>query len=66
VAKNFLVNGRPLFNEKAYKLLVNQGYKERADLLSYNDPEAALKMNLKGPSGNVQAYIDAFNSVFGA
>ena len=25
IAKNFLTNGRPLFNEKAYKLLVNQG-----------------------------------------
>ncbi|HYZ82300.1 MAG TPA: ABC transporter substrate-binding protein [Solirubrobacteraceae bacterium] len=66
VAQNFLVNGRPLFNEKAYKLLVNQGHKERADLLWYNQPEKALQMTLKGPSGNVQAYIDAFNQVFGA
>ena len=66
VAQNFLANGRPLFNEKAYKMLVNQGYKERADLLWYNQPERALKMTLKGPSGNVQAYIDAFNQVFGA
>jgi spermidine/putrescine-binding protein len=66
VAQNFLVNGRPLFNEKAYKMLVNQGYKERADLLWYNQPDRALKMTLKGPSGNVQAYIDAFNQVFGA
>ena len=24
IAKNFLTNGRPLFNEKAYKMLVNQ------------------------------------------
>jgi spermidine/putrescine transport system substrate-binding protein len=66
IAQNFLVNGRPLFNEKAYKWLVNHGYKQRADLLFYNDPERALKMTLKGPSGNVQAYIDAFNQVFGA
>jgi spermidine/putrescine-binding protein len=66
VAQNFLVNGRPLFNEKAYKLLVNQGHKERADLLWYNQPERALQMTLKGPSGNVQAVIDAFNQVFGA
>jgi spermidine/putrescine transport system substrate-binding protein len=66
VAQNFLVNGRPLFNEKAYKMLVNQGHKERADLLWYNQPERALQMTLKGPSGNVQAYIDAFNQVFGA
>ena len=66
VAQNFLVNGRPLFNEKAYKILVNQGHKERADLLWYNQPERALQMTLKGPSGNVQGVIDAFNQVFGA
>jgi spermidine/putrescine-binding protein len=66
IAQNFLANGRPLFNEKAYKWLVDHGYKQRADLLFYNDPERALKMTLKGPSGNVQAYIDAFNQVFGA
>ncbi len=66
IAQNFLANGRPLFNEQAYKLLVSQGYKERADGLFYNKPERALEMHLKGPSGNEQAYIDAFNSVFGA
>jgi spermidine/putrescine-binding protein len=66
VAQNFLVNGRPLFNEKAYQILVNQGYKDRADALWYNQPQRALEMTLKGPSGGVQAYIDAFNQVFGA
>lgn len=64
IAKNFLVNGRPLFNEKAYKILVNTGHKERADKFFYNDPERPLSMTLKGPSGNAQAYIDAFNEVF--
>lgn len=66
IAQNFIANGRPLWNEKAYKVLVNQGHKERADQLLYNQPEIALKMTLKGPSGNEQAYIDAFNEVFGA
>jgi hypothetical protein len=66
IAQNFLANGRPLFNEKSYKWLVDHGYKERADLLFYNEPDRALKMTLKGPSGNVQAYIDSFNQVFGA
>ena len=66
IAQNFLTNGRPLFNEKAYKILVNQGHKERADKFFYNDPERPLGMTLKGPSGNAQAYIDAFNEVFGA
>jgi spermidine/putrescine-binding protein len=66
IAQNFLINGRPLFNEKAYKILVNQGYKERADALLYNQPELSMKMILKGPSKNVQAYLDAFNEVFAA
>ena len=30
IAKNFLTNGRPLFNEKAWKMLVNQGHGDRA------------------------------------
>jgi spermidine/putrescine-binding protein len=66
IAQNFLKNGRPLFNEQAYKILVNQGHKDRADLYHYNEPEKALQMTLKGPSGNAQAYTDAFNEVFGA
>ena len=66
IAKNFLANGRPLFNEKAYKILVNTGHKERADKFFYNHPETPLSMVLKGPSSNEQAYIDAFNEVFGS
>jgi spermidine/putrescine-binding protein len=66
IAQNFLTNGRPLFNEKSYKLLVDQGHEDRAKRLLYNQPDKALKMTLKGPSGNEQAYTDAFNEVFGA
>ena len=66
IAQNFLTNGRPLFNEKAYKILVNNGHKERADKFFYNQPERPLGMTLKGPSSNAQAYLDAFNEVFGA
>src|SRR3954464_13031614 len=65
IAKNFLTNGRPLFNEKAWKLLVNQGHGDRAKRLLYNQPEKALKMTIKGPAGDEQAYVDAFNEVFG-
>lgn len=65
VAQNFLDNGRPLWNEKAYTLLVNAGHKDQADRYLYNQPELALKMRLKGPAGNVDAYINTFNSVFG-
>jgi spermidine/putrescine-binding protein len=66
VAQNFLDNGRPLFNERAYKLLVDSGYGDRADRYLYNQPEVALQMTLKGPGGRVQDYLDTFNSVFGA
>jgi spermidine/putrescine transport system substrate-binding protein len=66
IAKNFLTNGRPLFNEKAWKILVNQGHGDRARRLLYNQPEKALKMTIKGPAGDEQAYVDAFNEVFGA
>ena len=66
IAKNFLTNGRPLFNEQAYKMLVNQGHGDRARRLLYNRPDLALKMTIKGPAGDQQAYTDAFNEVFGA
>jgi len=64
-AKNFIKNGRPMFNEKAYKLLVNQGYKQRADLFHYNEPERILKSHLQGPSRNPQATTQTFTEVFG-
>ncbi len=66
IAKNFLTNGRPLFNEKAWKMLVNAGHGDRARRLLYNQPEKALKMTIKGPAGDEQAYVNAFNEVFGA
>jgi spermidine/putrescine transport system substrate-binding protein len=66
IAKNFVTNGRPLFNEKAYKLLVNQGHGDRARRLLYNQPQKALEMTIKGPAGYAQAYTDAFNEVFGS
>ena len=66
IAQNFITNGRPLFNEKAYKILVNGGHGDRARRQYYNKPENALKMTIKGPAGDEQAYVDAFNEVFGA
>jgi len=65
IAKNFVTNGRPLFNEQAYKILVNGGHGDRARRQFYNKPENALKMTIKGPAGDEQAYVDAFNEVFG-
>ena len=65
IAKNFITNGRPLFNEQAYKILVNTGHGDRPRRQNYNQPEKALKMTIKGPAGDEQAYVDAFNEVFG-
>src|SRR5579864_4651024 len=54
------------FKEKAYKMLVNQGQGQFADALLYNQPDQALNAHLKGPQKDPNAYITAFNSVFGA
>jgi spermidine/putrescine-binding protein len=43
IAANFILNGRPLFNEAAYKILVNQGQQERADRFLYNKPETTRR-----------------------
>ena len=56
----------PLFNEAAYKILVNQGQQERADRFLYNKPETVLTMTLKGPGTSTQGVIEAFNEVFGS
>jgi spermidine/putrescine-binding protein len=61
IAQNFLEFGRPLFNEAAYKLLVEQGHQERADRYFYNQPDIAVNMTLKGPAPRLEDYINAFN-----
>src|SRR5262249_62433310 len=66
IALNFIKNGRPMFNDKAYKLLVNQGYKHRADLFHYSNPDLIFKAHLSGPAKYSQQVTDAFNEVFGA
>jgi spermidine/putrescine-binding protein len=66
IAANFMINQRPLFNEAAYKLLINQGQKDLADRFLYNKPETVLTMTLKGPGLSTQGAINAFNEVFGA
>jgi spermidine/putrescine-binding protein len=67
IAQNFLVNGRPLFNEQAYKLLVDQGKKDQADRYHYNEAEAILGVSvLKGPGTSTAKSIQLFHEVFGA
>ena len=64
-AQNFIKNGRPMFNEAAYKLLVKQGQKARADLFHYNNPDLIFKAHLQGPARYPQQTTDTFNEVFG-
>jgi len=66
IAQNFIDYGRPLFNEKAYQILVDKGEKERADRYFYNKPETVQTMTLKGPGLSTQGAINVFNEVFGA
>jgi spermidine/putrescine-binding protein len=67
IAENFITHGRPLFNEKAYQLLVDQGKKDQADRYHYQDAEEVLsKSILKGPGGSVEKSIQLFNEIFGA
>ena len=66
IAENFIKYGRPLFNEGAYKILVDKGEQERADRYLYNKPETVLTMTLKGPGVSTDGAIRVFNEVFGA
>jgi len=67
IAENFLTYGRPLFNEQAYKVLVDQGQKDRADRYLYGKAEEVLgQTTLKGPGTSTEKSIQLFNEVFGA
>lgn len=69
IARRFLKYPHPHFDEKAYKLLVDQGHGELADRMLYNRPELVFdpdQMALVAPPPNQTAYTDAFNEVFGA
>lgn len=66
IAENFIRYGRPLFNEAAYKILVDKGEQARADRYLYNKPETVHTMTLKGPGVSTDAAIRVFNEVFGA
>jgi len=67
IAENFITHGRPLFNEQAYKVLVDQGQKDRADRFLYGKAEEVLAgTTLKGPGTSTEKSIQLFNEVFGA
>jgi spermidine/putrescine-binding protein len=64
-AAAFLADGRPLFNERAYRLLVDSGHGARADRYLYDRPEVALEMTLTGPGARPEAYLAAAQVIFG-
>jgi spermidine/putrescine transport system substrate-binding protein len=69
IAKRFLAYPHPHFDERAYKLLVDQGHQELADRVLYNRPELPFdpdQVALVAPPPNQTAYTDAYNEVFGA
>jgi spermidine/putrescine-binding protein len=67
IVENFKTNGRPLFNEKAANILLNDPKTAQdAKRLFMGNPEKALAMTLKGPAENQQSYTEAFNQIFGA
>jgi putative spermidine/putrescine transport system substrate-binding protein len=67
IVANFHAYGRPLFNEKAYKLLTDAGQKDKADRYRYNEAESILnKSILKGPGSSIDKSIKLFNEIFGA
>ena len=60
------MNGRPLFNEKAYQILTDQGKKDQADRYLWSKaPEVLPKVVLKGPGTSTDKSIQLFNEVFG-
>ena len=63
-AAAFLHDGRPLFNERAYRILVDAGHGARADRYLYDRPEVALEMTLTGPGARPEAYLAAADVVF--
>ncbi len=64
-AATFLSDGRPLFNERAFQLLVDAGHGDRARRYLYDQPEVALEMTLTGPGARPEAYLVAAQIVFG-
>ena len=67
IAANFIEHGRPLFSEQAYKVLTDQGQKDRADRYRWTESEAILsKTTRKGPGTSTEKSIQLFTEVFGA
>ena len=67
IAANFILNGRPLFNEAGLQDPRSTRASRSGPTASCTtSPRPAQTMDLKGPGTSTQAVIDAFNEVFGA
>ena len=58
IAENFLANGRPLFNEKAYKLLTDQGKQDQADRYLYSKARGRPADDGPQGPGHVDRQVD--------
>ncbi|MBX3029875.1 MAG: extracellular solute-binding protein [Chloroflexi bacterium] len=63
-AESFLRDGRPLFNERALRLLMDTGHGDRARRYLYDRPEIALSMTLTGPGIRPDDYLAAYRTAF--
>jgi spermidine/putrescine-binding protein len=64
-AASFLTDGRPLFNERALRLLVDAGHGDLARRYLYDRPETVLDLTLTGPGERPDDYLATYDSVFG-
>ncbi|MFN8517799.1 MAG: extracellular solute-binding protein [Chloroflexota bacterium] len=63
-AAGFLRDGRPLFNERAFQLLVDSGHGDRARRYLYDRPETVLDLTLTGPGERPDDYLAAYAAAF--
>ncbi len=63
-AEAFLTDGRPLFNERALRLLEDRGHGDRARRYLYDRPETVLDLTLTGPGERPEDYLAAYAAVF--
>jgi len=64
-AESFLRDGRPLFNERALRLLVDAGHGDRARRYLYDRPETVLDLVLTGPGERPADSLAAWAAALG-
>jgi spermidine/putrescine-binding protein len=64
-AASFLQDGRPLFNERALRLLHESGHGDRARRYLFDRPETVLDLVLTGPGERPDDYLAAWTAALG-